>query len=44
MQSIQLAFSDWLIIAIYFGLWYRKPESYAIVSVLVLIVLNIYFW
>jgi SSS family solute:Na+ symporter len=24
--------------------WYRKPEPYAIVSVLVLIALNIYFW
>jgi SSS family solute:Na+ symporter len=24
--------------------WYRKPEPYAIVSVLVLVALNIYFW
>jgi solute:Na+ symporter, SSS family len=25
-------------------LWYRKPETFAIVSVIVLIILNIYFW
>jgi solute:Na+ symporter, SSS family len=24
--------------------WYRKPETFAIVSVIVLIILNIYFW
>ncbi len=24
--------------------WYRKPESFAIISVLVLVALNIYFW
>jgi hypothetical protein len=24
--------------------WFKRPEAYAIVSVLVLIALNIYFW
>jgi SSS family solute:Na+ symporter len=24
--------------------WYRKPEPFAIISVLVLVALNIYFW
>lgn len=24
--------------------WYRKPEPYAVISILVLIALNIYFW
>jgi SSS family solute:Na+ symporter len=25
-------------------LWYRRPETYAIISVVVLVILNIYFW
>jgi SSS family solute:Na+ symporter len=25
-------------------LWYRRPETFAVVSVIVLIILNIYFW
>jgi SSS family solute:Na+ symporter len=24
--------------------WYRKPESFAIISVIILIALNIYYW
>jgi SSS family solute:Na+ symporter len=25
-------------------LWYRKPETFAVLAVIILIILNIYFW
>ena len=74
MESIQLAFSDWLICFVFtigislftkkkpveelVGLvkgltpmagaagirWYRKPELMAVISLIVFIILNLYFW